>query len=1277
MNVYRHKDGDESSLIYNSVVTMMEYDSLHVLIGTGMGLQMYDYATDSFTKIPLINGRGDTILARVPYLCRLEDGRVDVCASGFGNFIINGQQSTSKGQDLKKMSAVWTEEFVPTSGDLLQMLIDSHHKMWILTREKGLYYVEGDASQKHKDKHTFINVEGTKGALMMTEGMYGIYAATSEGDFMKIQGGKAEKIHIPTFISNVNSDKKGHIYICTDGNGLLVYNENDGSISPSMVRTNDFDLTFSNVKDAITDHEGNLWIGIYWKGVVVSPSTSSSFNYIGRRSAVKNTLGTNCITAICGAKDGGVWVATDHCGLYKMKSDGISSTHYEPENTPGIPSTITAIHEDEYGTIWMGSSIGGLSKGVGNKFSDSGLGIERIYSIVEDNHQTLWMATMGMGIYSYNLVTHETNHYSGLVNGQENYPFNLMSNFWVYTLCIDGNMLYAGTADGLEVFRIENGMLKKLGRHFVRHSINSIKVLDHTLWVGTSLGLIRAKISKDGKCQKSKTYNENDGLSNNMVNAIEFSSGPEKMVWLSTDNGLCCFNPKTEVFANYYKTDGLQGNEFSRVSANVAGNLYFGGINGLTYFSNNETGKTNQQNDFEELRIVDIYVQGKAIRANDKSGSYTMFDGWISNAERIDLCNEDNSFIVELSTMSFDSHHLQYQYKINNDEWISAPEDQNRIAFNNLPAGTYKISFRLSEDVETSITVVIHPAWYASWWAWILYILIACGIIFYLWRIYKERISTKRILENHRQSQMMSEMRTKFFMDISHEIRTPMTLILGPLQKLKEIVKHSEEEGNKDIEQGVAQTFEKNLNLISQNADRIMTLVNQLMDVRKIEKGQFPLHYSKIELVGFLQNLYNLFSANARDRNIGFDFIHDVPHLFACVDSQNLDKIVMNLLSNAFKFTPKDGKITLKLESSILNTQDSEEPSFIISVTDNGIGIPDEQKKHVFDRFFSSSNGTGIGLNLSYMLAQLHEGELTVCDNPNEKGSRFVLTMPQALYLQEEKDENNDKSDNKAQNEDYDDTIAEELVIVEDDEDIRKYMCEELSQTYSTIHQFGNGQEAWNYLVTNSQKVSLVVSDIMMPVMNGTDLCKKIKQNFNTNHIPVILLTAKVSDQEQIEGLNAGADEYVTKPFSIEVLASRISNLLNSRKLLQSKYQNMAQEKAKIENVELTSPDEQLMERVMKVINNNIANPDLSVEMIADMVGVSRVHFHRRIKDITNLTPRDLLKGIRLRQAAKLLGEKHLDITAVSDATGFKSVSTFSTAFKHAYGMSPTEFRSQ
>lgn len=401
------------------------------------------------------------------------------------------------------------------------------------------------------------------------------------------------------------------------------------------------------------------------------------------------------------------------------------------------------------------------------------------------------------------------------------------------------------------------------------------------------------------------------------------------------------------------------------------------------------------------------------------------------------------------------------------------------------------------------------------------------------------------------------------------------------------------------------------------------------------------------------------------------------------VDPENLDKIVMNLLSNAFKFTPDGGSVVMRLES------DGER--FELEVVDSGVGISDDEKKKVFERFYSAQHrngyiGTGIGLNLTSMLVKLHQGTIRVEDNPEGKGTCFVVNIPIGEDSLKMLKPSEDASEELVVEEPVQE--MEELlivdkpadgrkrnaVLVEDDEAIRMYVHSELSSDL-VIHLCSNGQEAWDYIWAQPDKVDVVISDIMMPVMDGMTLCQKLKANFTTNHIPILLMTALGSDADRIAGITNGADAYISKPFNIDVLRATVLQLMKTRKLLQGKFHGDKQQEENIDKVNLESPDEHLMKRVMKVINENLDNSDLSVEFIADEVGVSRVHFYRKMKDLTGQAPRDFLKYVRLKEAARMLSEKKLDITGVSVATGFKSLSAFSTNFKILFGISPTEWQ--
>ena len=799
---------------------------------------------------------------------------------------------------------------------------------------------------------------------------------------------------------------------------------------------------------------------------------------------------------------------------------------------------------------------------------------------------------------------------------------------------------------------------------------------DGVLWVATSTGLVRFDV-KDGSM---KSYTAADGLPTNSLCSIERDASGK--VWVGTDDGLACFNPAKETFDNYRIEDGLQGNEFgAKASYAQNGLLYFGGINGLTCFRPSDVGKRDGVNlEKMDLRIVDFYVNGKAVHAGDRSGHYTIIDRWLPLTDEVNLSHHDKSFSVELSTMSFSNSRVTYRYCVNDGEWMALEHGQNRISFVNMEAGTYRIRIKAEAYGESSdvkeLTVKVHPVWYLSPLAVMVYCVLFLFICYMVFLQVKEHFKTKRIFEKHRQEEELNEARIQFFMNISHEIRTPMTLILSPLMKL--------------MKQDQDEAHQRSYSLMYQNSQRILRLINQLMDARKIEKGQFRLKYHKVEMVGFVNNLYELFETTARNRGITFCFVHDMERMDVCVDPQNFDKVIMNLLSNAFKFTPDGGDITIELKEVDGNV--SGERDFRLSVTDSGVGIPDQEKKRVFERFYSGKwggdyVGTGIGLNLTKLLVELHEGHIWAENNPKGKGTRFIVQMPQALELLE------DISDDKMHRDVYSaqleaehvaETVAElpeekkggskhgRILVVEDETAIRRYLHGEFSGEYH-VCECSNGQEAWVYIVQNVEKVDLVVSDVMMPVMDGIALCRNIKGSFNTNHIPVILLTAKSDDADRLEGLSIGADAYMSKPFNMDVLRQTAENLLKNKRRLQGKY-SVAQQEGKIDKIEWMSPNDQMMERVMKVINENISNPDLGVEFIADKIGISRVHFHRRLKNATGLTPRDFVRNIRLMQAAKLLSRTDTDVTGVSVATGFRSASTFSTCFKAYYGMSPTEY---
>lgn len=1339
INVY-YKDGGEHSLSNDIMTCIEQLQNGDLLIGHSSGIQWYDYLTDQFHDVTLLSENNDTIHPYIISLTHTQDGMVYACTSGAG--LLEMQDKGNPPYVMRHRCKI------DALNRAVQIVDNKDHGFWFIggDRRVGMF----------RDGKVWM-VEGVDVARSLCYGSDGrMYLGEEHGILKVYDSAQGWFVNATTELEGkslwkIRSDGKGFIFVCTDGDGLYVYDEKTRKVEKSVVEVNDFKMDKCNVKDALLDKEGNIWVGVYWKGVYASPADASNFHYMGRRSASRNLIGTNCVTAMMVDSKRQLWVCTDHCGAYKINPDMTSSEHFLGKNASGIDMTFMDIFEDSRGNLWVGPFNEELmcmnpADGTLTPLSKiaSGDKVTSVYSVAEDKSGNLWIGTCGYGLFYYDVTAGRVEQ-----KVQSESRRILSPNMYVNDILLTSTRMLLATNYGLVDMRVNGGNVSDVKLVVDRITVNQIRQVKNSgiFWLATNEGLMRYDASS-GQLERVESAG---GVK--AVLGIEITD--DGHLWISTRQGLYRLDAKGKMLEGFSSQDGLQGNEFSERASFYGGdNLYFGGVNGITYF--NPTEMTTHSVNISDFRVVDFYLFGKPVHTGQKSGSYTITDKWVAETERFSLCHSDNTFSIEVAPVSLTSSLMTFAYSINENEWVELPKGSRRIEMINMPAGTYNISIKGSllgaETDVKRISVVIHPVWFLSAPAMVAYFLLLLLLAWLFYKDYRHRVKARRLLEHHRQEERMNEARTQMFMNISHEIRTPMTLILSPLERL--------------MKMGDDEAHQTNYKLINQNAKRILRLINQLMDSRKAEKGQLKLKYSKVELVRFVKNLYELFTSSATQKNIQFLYNHPKDELWAYVDEANLDKIVMNLLSNAFKFTPKDGRIVVYLSHL------AQEGQFRIEVTDTGCGIKEEDKKHIFERFYSASGnvdnyvGTGIGLNLTSQLVKLHGGTIEVADNPEGAGTHFTVTIPIGLdqlareevatdlpvvagdeqpvsYEDAPKEEQNsdsnaddevtDSEENPAVETDMDngpvgessssgntDNVSDmgndresnaplepasseaasstvesgliddtapvvlpvkkssgprrfNVVVVEDDEPIRQYVMSELSQSVN-VCEFVNGQEAWDYVLQNVGKVDMVVSDVMMPVMDGIQLCQHIKKNINTSDISVLLLTALGTDENRLKGLNVGADGYLSKPFNIDVLKQMVITMLTNRHRMQSKFDGSAEQADKVENIDLESPDEKLMERIMKVMNENLSNPELSVEFIADKVGLSRVHLHRKMKELTSQTPRDFIKNARLKQAAKLLSNKHLDITQVSLATGFRSISSFSTAFHQLYGMTPTEY---
>ncbi len=1034
-----------------------------------------------------------------------------------------------------------------------------------------------------------------------------------------------------------------------------------------------------------------MWLGLLQKGVFIQPAFSTGFEYMGRRWGAANTIGEGCVMSIHRDTDGLIWTGTDNHGLYALDSLARVVHRFAPgKGESGLPATVLAMTTDPRGTLWVGAYLhgaGSVDKATGayHRLPFTTGKAQNVFDVVADKRGYVWLGTMGDGLKRYDPRTGEVKDYRADFSNPKTLPNDYVSQL---SLSPDHRRLYVATSDGLSCLDIATeSWTSVLGANHILAGMPVAAMredLSGNVWVATPEGLYSYNL----KTKKQAHYTTKEGLSTNNTLAVE-TDGKGK-VWVSSSYGLNCLNPRTGKIESYFVGDGLQGNEFSDgVSfADNKGYIYFGGTGGLTRFDPLRLPKRQRR---MTVLLTSMIVGNEEVRGGMRSGSYTITDSVITHAHRFDLAHDDNSFTLSFSTLAYDNpERVSFAYSVNDEEWIMLPAGKNTITLSHLSAGTY--NFRVkgidnqSESEVLELEVVVHPVWYLSWWAWLVYAVIIAMAVWQYLEHRKRKEQDQLRLQEHIHAEQMSEAKLKFFMNISHEIRTPMTLIIAPLLTLMK-------DDHDAIRQGAYTT-------IKRNAERILHLINQMMDLRKIDKGQMAMHMTETDLVGFARDIYTLFDHQAKNKNIDLQFKTDAPEIKIWLDKGNFDKVLVNILSNAFKYTHSGGHILIDI------THDAEQA--VITVDDDGEQIPADKLERIFERFFQAKAlsgdrmaGTGIGLDLTRSLVELHHGTITARNNDNGHGCAFIVTLPlgnahlkpEEIAPEEQQSEEQTMIDlfNEVDDAALSDKATPEvsdlpespdlpikssskrptIVVVEDDDEIRQYLVEQLSDKYQVLER-DNGKDALSLILQEIPQ--LVISDVMMPQMDGTTLCSKIKSNINTNHIPVILLTAKNRDEDKLEGLETGADAYIVKPFNMDLLRQTIVNLLKARNMLRNKYTGQESQEGKVEQVELQSPDDKLMERVMAYINQHLSDSDLSVEQMASDIGISRVHLYRKLKDLTNQTPHALIRNIRLKQAANLLVQGNQSITEVMWACGFTNITSFSTMFKKLYGKSPRDY---
>jgi len=1094
-----------------------------------------------------------------------------------------------------------------------------------------------------------------------------------------------------TNINSIREDRDGNIWIGSN-KGLSCLDPVSGNLKHFQYDVDKAgSLSHNDVYDIFIDYENNFWIGTEGNGLNYFIPQPPRFELVQHKKGVMNSLNNNiisCFTKIgdllyIGTTGGGLNCLNQNTGQYKFYTSKSTDQNSLSSNN------VQSVYKDYNRNLWVGTLEDGL-----NLFNSNTGSFKRflegfkVYSMVDDHDPDfLWLANVS----SLTRLNKKTGKFVSWQPGSHPDSLHPIPTL-VYRTSDDRLWIANNDIGGLAWFdKANNRFINYASSKTDPNSLCNNGVIslcedndDHQLWIGTKNGLNKF----DYRNNKFRLFTTSDGLpSNNISGLLQDNQGN---LWISTHSGLSRFDKTKGKFSNYSKGDGLQGAEFSLNACYKTddGKLFFGGKNGFNAF-------------YPESIKADSIVSPlvfTGFNIDNRPASYGGADSvlryHISETKEIVLSYSQRSFSIEFTALNFISPGSnRYAYKLDGfDKAFSSEQSANIAVYTNVPPGEYIFLVKVSNSDGVysrnplTLKITVLPPYWKTVYAYIAYFLLISMSLFFYAKYLVDIANRKHTLRmqklNDRREKEIARLKIDFFTNIAHEIRTPLTLINGPLDRLRK-------SGN-----GSPEALEE-YEVMHKNTNHLLKLVNQLMSFRKIEDNKYVLNYKRINIVEVLREIYTRFAPLARQKQIEFNFASDCDFYELSLDHELFISAVSNLLTNAFKFTKSS--VGLSLTTSFSSTPGYSGPNNVkISVRDNGIGIPEGKLKMIFDPFFQitdqktenpSFSGIGLGLSYTKSIVELHSGLLIVDSKPGE-GSEFSIELPvnniesEVSIQQQAVDntmdiyesvsriiniktiENNTKTQGV-----FLTTEHPEILIVEDNEDLRQFLSRYL-QSHYLIHLAENGLKALGIL--RKHEIQLIITDIMMPEMDGIELCKQVKTNIETSHIPVIILTAKATLESKIEGTSIGADAYLEKPFSFEYLSVLIKNLIDNRALLKANFTR--QPFSKSIEIANSKADEKFLMTINELIQGNLENPDFSIDELAQALSISRSGFHKKLKGISTLTPNDYIKLIRLKKAAELLRDGHYRVNEICDKVGFNSPSYFSKCFQDQFGMLPSDF---
>ncbi len=1253
---YRYKPSDETSVGNNIITTLHSDRDGQLWVGTASGLDRYDYATDTFVHYDFDR----KVKPRVTAFVERSDGKLLVGTAGYGLFMLADKDE--KGGILRHMGDKYGAG--KSNNFFSYMLEDSSHRFWkssydnhiVMRDAKGLHYMTASKG----DVAGIIDLNNGRVLIVCTHGLlqsdgHGLVDADMD---MSVTGGK--EVNFTCALR----DHEGNIYIGSRGNGLFCLPNGSRKFERVECRAKDFDLNTARVCAMTEDKYGNLWLGSEMMGLVMLERTPPQFQTWGFQSQGIHLCST--ISSVCQGDGGITWCTIPGNGVFGFDRDGRIAAH------PASPPLTQCIYRDREGHYWVGTNQGVYSYNpqTGASQQKVALDCDGFNDMTYLPDGKLYVSAFSRGFISLDVATGQVRIFKSQDNN--NHRGSLCNN-WVVAMMPDHNgRLWLATADGVSCYDPHSDSFRSLGFDKLLPGILCMSLCETShgdILIGTDRGLFVYKPS----LHKAVQFHDGNALADKAVCYIVEANGGD--IWCSTSAGLWQYDIRRRCFISHISDNGLSSKEYIvGVGLHTTDNMmFFANNEGLVAF--NPSMVVNRQQTLPAVTLTNFILAGHAINTTTLSNGKSIITCPVTESDHFRLSYLDNTFVMEFSLLNYDQpNNVVFEYRINDGEWLQNPEGHNTIQLSHLQPGTYRLEVRAqingSYSKSRMITIEVTPPWYSSVWAYVLYIILLTGIIIlagWMWR--------------HHAAQQLDEEKMKFLINATHDIRSPLTLIMGAVDKLKNIkaseLQSNTDNGKSEADNGNISSIQSSVDAIDRNANRLMVLVNQILDERRLDKNQLRLHCRETNLVEYINGICNLYQYNASQRGIDFKFEREKDNITVWIDRINFDKVISNLLSNAFKYTFDDGEIRVSVHDN--------ETNVTIQVIDSGLGLKPEDINHIFDRFYQGRNaddlglrGTGIGLNLSKAITEMHSGTIKASARPDGKrGACFTVTLPKGnQHLTPDQIVNTDATtdtgaerptQNSRQTKPY------RLLIVDDDLEIANYIISELGNRYRFDHA-PNGREGLKALLSAQAPYDLVISDVMMPEMDGITMLKRIKENPQVSQTPVIMLTSKAEVEHKLEGLKSGADAYIAKPFNMEELHIQIDNLIAGVRRLKGKFSGAVQQKERIANLEVKGNDDALMERIMRSINAHISESDYNVDSLAEDVGISRAQLHRKMKEITGIASGKFLRNLRMEQAARLLSEGKVGVAQVAYKVGYADQAHFSTAFKAHYGLSPSEY---